>query len=353
MGNGGPHDVSDRNTSVAGTALDDIRSWGCNTHSFLSLYKGISHFRLPGVQGYVPYVETDKLILVSGEPVAPQESYSSLLRAMRDMSGQKGKTLGILPAREISQELLDQLDFDSVFIGKEPIFDLRNLPKSSKSIRQAVNRAEKLGITIVNYEDKFQHQVQSLCSQWQDTRELPALQFLFQLRPMDLKEEKKFFLAVDDNDKLHAFLSCSPIPGRNGWYLEDLIRDRSAPNGTTELLLTRAMRQLQEEGYEMATLALAPLAGLPENDEKHPWLNKLLRLAYKKLSFIYHFQTLEYFKGKFKPSHWEPNYFYFYPRGVSPSLVRNLLEAFLGDNLFVILKHKVRRLFSAEKIDAA
>lgn len=330
-------------------ALNDVQKYGCNTHSFLSLYKGVQYFRLPPVEGYVPFVETDHLILVAGEPVAPDESVPLLLSKLQEIAVDRKKTLGLLPARASSKVQLELLGFDSVFIGKEPIFDLTKLPKPSKSIRQAVNRAERLGLQIVEYDDLYRDQVAALCHRWQDTRELPAMQFLFQLRPLDWKEHKKFFLAVDTTGKLVAFLSCSPIYGRSGWYLEDLIREPDAPNGTTELLLTRALQQLSAEGYKMATLALAPLAGLPDRDERHPWLNSLLRLAYKRLSFIYHFQTLEYFKGKFKPSHWEPNYFYFYPAGVNPALVRNIAEAFLGDNLLVVLKHKMRRLLPSKR----
>jgi hypothetical protein len=182
---------------------------------------------------------------------------------------------------------------------------------------------------------------------------LPAFQFLFQLRPLYLRENKKFFLAVDNDDKLLAFLSCSPIYGRNGWYLEDLIRESSAPNGTTELLVTMALESLAQEGYDMATLALAPLAGMPDRDESHPKLIRILRLVYRRLSFLYHFQTLEYFKSKFKPSNWEPNYFYFFPAGVNLALARNLVEAFMGENLFSIVRHKIRGLFPRLKNSAA
>lgn len=330
----------------------ELRRWGYGTHSFLSLYRGFTHFRQDSVDGYIPFVETEKLILVAGEPVASTEALPVLLRGLMRLALEKEKTLAILPASSNSHKCFQKLGFDSVYIGKEPIFDLRALPKYPKSIRLAVNRAERLGITIKPYEEKYSAQLEALCNYWQDSRELPALQFLFQLRPLYLREYKKFFLAVDKNDKLISFLSCSPIYGRNGWYLEDLIRDAQAPNGTTEMLMTKALESLTREGYEMATLALAPLAGMPDKDESHPKLNQILRLAFRRLSFIYHFQTLEYFKGKFKPSNWEPNYLYFYPAGFNVTLARQLFEAFLGDSLFSIVRHKVRGILPRLKDSA-
>lgn len=182
---------------------------------------------------------------------------------------------------------------------------------------------------------------------------MPVMQFLFQLRPLELKEHKKFFLAVNEDGKLLAFLICSPIFARNGWYLEDLVRDKCAPNGTSELLMTTALEQLSSEGFDIATLAIAPLAGLPDDDKNHPWLNHLLRLSYTHLSFIYHFQTLEFFKSKFKPTCWEQNYLYFYPAGVNVTIVKHLLEAFLGTSIFSIFKHKAKKLLPASKTYAA
>jgi hypothetical protein len=60
---------------------------------------------------------------------------------------------------------------------------------------------------------------------------------------------------------------------------------RIGARGCTELLVTEALKALAADGFEMATLALAPLAGLPDRDETE------MR------------QTLEHFKGKFNPSH--------------------------------------------------
>lgn len=40
-----------------------LQQWGLKTHSFLSLYPNVEHFTLPGVEGYIPYVETSQLVL--------------------------------------------------------------------------------------------------------------------------------------------------------------------------------------------------------------------------------------------------------------------------------------------------
>ena len=334
-------------------SIDDLSHWGVNTHSFLSLYADVHHFRVPGLSGYIPYVETEKLILVAGEPITSDHDFQPLVSSLMELAEERKKTLGMLPASGRKRVEFKKLGFDSVFIGKEPIFDLKNLPRFSKSIRNSVRRTGRQGIRVVGFKEQYREAIESLSTSWQETREMPAMQFLFQLRPCSLHQYKKFFLAVDADDRLLGFLACSPILGRNGWYLEDLMRAENSPNGISELLLTSAMKSLAAEGFEIATLAIAPLAGLPDRDENHPWLNQLLRLAYKHLSWIYHFQTLEFFKSKFKPSYWEPNYFYIYPAGVDVMLVKDLLEAFLGKSIFAIVTHKARRLLPSAKEDDA
>ena len=330
-------------------SFEDLSRWGLNTHSFLSLYADVHHFRTAGADGYVPYVETDKLILVAGEPITSDADFQLLVRGLMKFAAQRKKRLGMLPASGRKRAELEALGFDSIFIGKEPMFDLNNVPKFSKSIRNAVGRTARNGLRVVGFEEKYREQIKNLSATWQETREMPAMQFLFQLRPLALQQHKKYFLAVDADDELRGFLACSPILGKNGWYLEDLMRADNSPNGVSELLLTTAMQTLAAEGFDVATLAIAPLAGLPDKDENHPWLNKLLRLSYKHLSWIYHFQTLEFFKGKFKPNYWEPNYFYIYPAGVDLILVKDLLEAFLGKSIFAIVTHKAKRLLPAAR----
>ena len=45
-----------------------------------------------------------------------------------------------------------------------------------------------------------------------------------------------------------GFLIASPIPRRDGWLIEQIVRGREAPNGTTELLLDTAIRALAGDG---------------------------------------------------------------------------------------------------------
>jgi phosphatidylglycerol lysyltransferase len=112
------------------------------------------------------------------------------------------------------------------------------------------------------------------------------------------------------NDQVIGFLVASPIPRREGWLIEQIIRGAGAPNGTTDLLLDTAMRDLAAAGASYATLGLAPLsqrAGELQSD--HPlWLWLALAWLRAHGQRFYNFAGLDAFKAKFLPEWWEPVY---------------------------------------------
>ncbi len=318
-----------------------LKRYGHNTHSFLSLYDGVQRFEAPGIEGYIAYIRSKNLVLAAGDPIVSESNTSALVKAFLEHFKDKVRHIGFIPVSQKTTPVLTALNFDKIHIGCEPVFSLQDLPKLSKNVKQAIHRATRKGLRVVPLSTKYEHEIRALSRRWAHAREIPPMGFLFQLCPLTLKTHKKYFLLVDQQDTLLAFLACSPIYARHGWYLEDLIRVHKSPNGATELLLHTALNELAAEGHDMASLALAPLARLPSADKSHPLINRSLKLVYRHLSLIYHFQTLEYFKNKFNPPIWEENSFCFYPKGVSPSLVLDLVRAFTPGGIRSILIRKV------------
>jgi len=329
--------------------LDALKRWGCGTHSFLTLYPGLKYFRIPGAEGYIPLMVSPKFVLIVGQPVCAPTTSKVLISALKLYATQNDCAILAVPTGESTKDLLASCGFRTMYVGREPIFDLNNLPKLSRSIRQAVSRVKRKGLKLVTFHERYRAQMENLCQTWEQTRELPPMGYLFELHPLLLKEHKKYLLVVDEEDKLQAFMACSPIYGKNGWYLEDLIRDQAAPNGCTELLVTETLRLLAMEGYDMATLGLAPLSGLPDNDPERPFLTKLLKFCFEHLSFIYHFKALEHFKAKFHPATWEGNYFCHYRTGKRLTIIFQLLGAFTPFDLPTFVQHKLNSKKDIEK----
>jgi phosphatidylglycerol lysyltransferase len=122
-------------------------------------------------------------------------------------------------------------------------------------------------------------------------------------------------------ERIVGFAGVVPVPERRGWLLEDLVRDRHAPNGTSELLVDGVMSAAGREGCDWLTLGLSPLSGnvsLP------------LQVARRVLSFLYDFGGLRAYKAKLRPRQWSP-IFLAHPHDQSAlRAVLDALAAFAG-----------------------
>jgi phosphatidylglycerol lysyltransferase len=119
-------------------------------------------------------------------------------------------------------------------------------------------------------------------------------------------EDRKVFVAEQEN-RVVGFLVLSPVPARNGWLVEQIIRGTRAPNGTSELLLDTAMRESAKAGADYLTLGLSPLSENSRFDwtAVPRWLRLLLTWLRVHGKRFYNFEGLDQFKAKFQPSDWE------------------------------------------------
>ena len=154
---------------------------------------------------------------------------------------------------------------------------------------------------------------------------MPPMGFLVRVEPFELADERRLFIAsVEGADgeagaRLVGFAAVVPVYARNGWFIDDLIRAPTAPNGTTELLVDAAMNDAAASGSEFLTLGLAPLAGD---------VARGLSLARRYATPLYDFRGLWAFKAKLRPARWMPIYLS-YPVGQSAlGAVFHALRAF-------------------------
>src|SRR5205814_5432521 len=101
-----------------------------------------------------------------------------------------------------------------------------------------------------------------LCTAWLKTRRTVKFGWVFTLDPLRFSERKRFFVARKACGEMIGLLAASPIPARNGWYLEDVLRHPDAPNGTSDLLIVEGMAALRRAGSQMATLGTVLAAHL-------------------------------------------------------------------------------------------
>jgi phosphatidylglycerol lysyltransferase len=142
--------------------------------------------------------------------------------------------------------------------------------------------------------------------------------FLVHLDPFSFPAYRRCFVA-DLDGAIVAFAGVIPVPAREGWFIEDVVRGARAPNGTAELLTDAVMTWTAEQGSDWLTLGLAPLAGD---------VTGLLRLARTGTSLLYDFEGLRRYKEKLRPTSWSPIYVLYPPAQSAASTIIDMLTAF-------------------------
>jgi phosphatidylglycerol lysyltransferase len=223
------------------------------------------------------------------------------------------------------QRLLDLAGpmLHSLRIGEQPVWDpgqWSDTLKRRRSLREQLRRARAKGVTVreVTAEEleagETRRAIERVSERWLRSRAMAPMEFLVRLELFSFSRDRRCFVA----ERAGAVIGVAgvvPVPARSGWFIEDLVRDPAAPNGTGELLIDAVMRWAAGQGSSWLTLGLSPLAGD---------VSPLLRAARKSGTLLYDFRGLRAYKAKLEPQHWLPIYLS-YP--ADQSALRSLLDA--------------------------
>jgi pimeloyl-ACP methyl ester carboxylesterase len=291
---------------------------GYNAHSLVAIASGVRLWSCPETEGAISYNEFGRVWLAPGEPLASAGNQAALTDRFLRAASAKGRTVGFLPVSERFAKHSHQLGLRAVKIGSAPYFDLATWsPRGdrAKKVRAGINHAFRTGVRVtkvVHIDEKLIRETDHLCKSWLTTRRSPAkLGWLFTVDLFQHSERKKYFTARDATGRLVGFLAASPIPARQGWYLEDVLRLPDAPKGTADLLVVEALKSLKRDGAKLATLGVAPMAmegTIGSLVQCSPSLSQVTRFVATVFSIFYNFDGVRRFKAKFAPSWWESEY---------------------------------------------
>jgi lysylphosphatidylglycerol synthetase-like protein (DUF2156 family) len=329
-------------------------SYGYNAHSLVSITPGVLTWTMPGIDGAIIYGVFGRVWLAAGEPLGRPEDMKALTEGFMAAAAKARRIAAFVPASEGFARVGIQLGLSAIKIGAAPYFDLevwQPRGNRAKKLRAGVNRALRTGVRIeiiASPDEDLRKEGADLCFKWLSRRRSgTTFGWLLALDPFLNAERKQMFAARDADDRLVGLLAASPIPARDGWYLEDVLRAPDAPPGTADLLVFAALQQLKAEGAAMATLGTAPLAtaGVDElSTHDHPVIERALSLASQRLSAYYNFEGVRRFKTKFVASHWENEYALVQHGVLVPSRVAHaLLRAIVPGGLRQLLARRTLR----------
>jgi phosphatidylglycerol lysyltransferase len=303
--------------------LELVRRHGYNATAFQTLEQGYLYFFHTG--GVVAYVDTGAAWVVAGAPIAPLEQIPLVLSAFLQAARQAGRRCCLFATE---QRLLDLAGdrLRSLRIGEQPIWDPQDwddILKERASLREQLRRARAKGVTLREVTPAelemgaTREGIARLTERWLSTREMAPMEFLVRLELFTFTEDRRCFVA-ELGGRIVGVAGVVPVPLRQGWFIEDLVRDPAAPNGTSELLIDGVMRWARARGSRFLTLGLAPLAGD---------VSPLLRAARSSGGMLYDFEGLRSYKAKLAPELWLP-IFLSYP--AEQGAWRSLLDALVA-----------------------
>jgi lysylphosphatidylglycerol synthetase-like protein (DUF2156 family) len=331
--------------------------YGYNEHALVGIGAGVRFWSCLESEGAVAYNEFGKVWLVPGDPLASIENLAHVANCFLRKARAHRRTVAFMPASQQFAKHSSRLGLRAVKIGSAPYFDLATwAPRGdrAKKARAGVNQARRAGVRVtkvVEVDERLVRETACLRKSWLTTRR-SAIKFgwLFSVDLFQHKERKKYFTARDATGKLVGFLAASPIPARNGWYLEDVLRRPDAPKGTADLLIVEVLDLLRRDGAKLATLGTAPMALEVSADpgvQSSVALSKVVRLAAGCFSLFYNFDGVRHFKAKFAPSWWESEYILVSQNVVTapPRVISAFVQAIVPAGPSVLIARQIARAY--------
>jgi lysyl-tRNA synthetase class 2 len=294
-------------------ARELVRTHGKDTLAYFKLRRDQHYLFSADRRAFLGYRVDAGVLLVSGDPVGPDEALPGLLRELSQFAERRGLQLAVLGGGELLLPLWAQLGLRSLYLGNEALVDTRAFSlegRAIRKVRQSVTRLEKHGYTVRI------HELSELSSS--DFAELDAISrrwrggasergFAMSLDALRREDHGDSLVVVgrDAEGRVRGFLHFAPSYGRAAVSLSLMRRDPDTPNGLTEFLVARGIELLRERGIDEASLNFAAFARFIH--EPRGLAERLLGRALLAADAFFQIERLYRFNAKFFPR-WEPRY---------------------------------------------
>ena len=344
----------------AARVLKLLKKYGYHSQSYNILRSDKSYFySSSGIDSVIAYVVKANVAMAAADPVCKPSDIRKFVTEFKQFCKEQKFRCCFQSITERCKDILEEMGFGMIKIGEEPIFDLEKFSLEGskfRGLRKNINQAKKQGLSVVEYHPLLQRKpewdkdMEELSAIWQNFKGSGEFAFLIGEPALDNPKERKYFLALLDN-KVEAFVVCTPVYTRNGIYFDVMRRQEKTLNGLPQLLFTESFRILKEQGYTMVTLGTAPLSYEHIDDPDQSRIIKLaLKLAFNRLGYFHRFKPLYKFKRQFGPTSWEGRYLAFSPKLFNPVILYALLKVYDPTSVTRKLLYQINRAWSKIKI---
>jgi lysyl-tRNA synthetase class 2 len=290
-----------------------VRAYGRDTLSFFKLRADKHYLFSQDRRAFVGYRIENGVLLLSGDPVGPDDALPGLLRQLRAFADARGLRLGAVGASERLRPLYEGLGLRTIYLGDEAIIELERFSlegRPIRKVRQSVTRLTKAGFSAELHElgsldADTVHDIQTVLELGRQGAPERGFSMAMDTIACEQAEETLVVLARDGTGTIRGVLHFVPVYGRSAVSLSFMRRDPDTPNGLTEFLVARGAELLRDRGLEEMSLNFAAFAKWMHSPERRHerLLGKLVALGNR----WFQIESLYRFNAKFFPR-WEPRY---------------------------------------------
>jgi phosphatidylglycerol lysyltransferase len=329
------------------------RHYGKNSISYFALEAGKSYFFTASGKSVISYVLEGNVAVVAGDPIGPEEEMLPAIQQFMAYCQEQDWTVVFWQVRDAQVDLYRAAKLHVLKIGEDAIVTPRTFTLAGKAmanVRSSAKRAEKEGISVVFWHGQVRDidqlaQMEHISRSWLSRKGGSEMGFSMGRFDPYCDDQQIYALAVDTNNRVHAFVTFVPVYGRNGWGLDLMRRADQAAPGTMERLLASSIEHLGREGADIVSLGLAPLSDV--NCANHTFLGNSIDFLTQQFGNPGKNRSLFNFKKKFQPR-WESRYLIYSGTLTLPKVGWALYRAHQRDVTLLIVLHRALKEWRAQ-----
>lgn len=287
--------------------------YGKNSISYFALEVGKAYFFSSSGKTVISYVLEGNVAVVAGDPIGPEEELLAAIQEFMAYCQEQDWRVVFWQVRDVTLDLYRTAGLHMLKIGEDAIVNTHTFTLAGKAmanVRASAKRAEKEGVRIVFWRGQVRDmdllaQMEEISRSWLARKGGSEMGFSMGRFDPYCDSEQIYALAIDAENRVHAFVTFVPIYGRNGWGLDLMRRAEYAAPGTMERLLASSIEHLGKEGADIVSLGLAPLSDV--NCVHHTFIGNSIDFLTQHFGNPGKNRSLFNFKKKFQPC-WESRY---------------------------------------------
>ncbi len=291
-----------------------LERYGGSGVDYFKLLPDKSYFFSADQQNCIAYRTVWGVALGLGDPAGPKEGVPALLAGYLAFCGDNGWAVAFHQTWADLTPVYRAAGLDVLKIGEEAVVELAQFPTTlagSKHMRKTRSRFVRDGFTFTWYDpphaSALLDEAQEVSDQWLQLPGHRERSFSLGKFDRDYLNETPIAAIRDPQGQMVAFTNMVPSY-RPGEATIDLMRHRlDAPNGSMDFLFTELMLRLQEKGFALFNLGMAPFAGVGETPDA-PLQERAAHYLSEQLGRFVGYKGIHEYKAKFGPT-WEDRYF--------------------------------------------